>query len=728
MSIVFHEAEKTFQINTEDTSYLMAVIDNKYLGHVYYGRKMEDYRGNHLLRTEMVPFVPSVNKRDKVAFADFFPTEYSTWGVGDYRESCLNIRNSDGYMGCELFYDSYRIFDGKPELEGLPSTFCGNTGGQTLEITCVDPVLNIRVILRYSIFDDVDVIARSAEIINDSTKTLHIEKMLSACLDMDNEDYEMLTLNGSWARERRIVRRPVACGRQSAASLRGMSSHQEQPFMALVSPGTNQTMGEVYAMHFVYSGNFMALTELGQYVNIRMVMGINPEGFDWILDPGAHFQAPEVILTYSCEGLGRMSRTLHDTYRNHLIRSPYVFKERPILINNWEATYFDFDSEKLIEIAREAKKYGIEMLVMDDGWFGNRNDDNSSLGDWYVNEEKIQGGLKKLVDDVRSEGLLFGIWFEPEMISPDSDLYRAHPEWAIAIPGREASMGRCQYVLDLSRPEVVEYAYESVASILRSADISYVKWDVNRSITDVGSTYLDKEHQGELLHRYILGVYQMQERLVNEFPDLLLENCAGGGGRFDPGMLYYSPQIWCSDDTDAIERLAIQEGTAMLYPLSAIGAHISDCPNHIVGRRTPFLTRGHIAMTGTFGYELDITKISAADRAEIRRQTEEYHEIHWLIREGDYYRIASYQDNYFYGCWQVVAKDKSESLVSYIQVLAEPNRKSRKIKLQGLEPHAQYRLVGTQKVYSGEILMNGGFIVAREFGDFICNVYHFKKQ
>ncbi len=727
MSIVYHEAEKIFQINTLRTSYLIAIIDDKYLGHVYYGRRMDDFKGAYLLRTSEVPYVPSENKRDKAAFADRFFYEYPTWGVGDYRESCLNVRNSDGYMGCELFYDSHRIYEGKPKLEGLPATFCNESGGQTLEITCVDPVLSIRVILRYSIFNDSDIIARSVEIINDSLETLHIEKILSACLDMDNEDYELLMLNGSWARERHISRRSLAYGRHGLASLRGMSSHQEQPFMALISPGTNQSMGEVYAMHFVYSGNFMALTEIGQYDNVRMVMGINPEGFNWVLDAGMHFQAPEVLLNYSAEGLCRMTHTFHDVYRGHLIRSPYLYKPRPILINNWEATYFDFDSDKLIEIAREAKKHGIEMLVMDDGWFGRRNDDNSSLGDWYANEQKIKGGITKLADDIRHEGLLFGIWFEPEMVSPDSDLYRAHPEWAIAIPGREATQGRSQYVLDLSRPEVVDYAYESVASILRSADISYVKWDVNRPICDVGSTYLDRDHQGELMHRYILGVYEMQERLVTEFPDLLLENCAGGGGRFDPGMLYYSPQIWCSDNTDAIERLAIQEGTAMLYPLSTIGAHISDSPNHIVGRKTPFLTRGHVALSGTFGYELDITRISPADRAEIRRQTDRYRELHWIVREGDYYRVASYQENHLYDCWQMVSKNKSDVLMIFVQVLSEPNRRSYKLKLPGLDPKGQYRLVGTQDVYSGEMLMYGGFVIQREHGDFISNVYHFRK-
>ncbi|MCI6017883.1 MAG: alpha-galactosidase [Clostridiales bacterium] len=727
MDIIFHQKEKIFQINTENTSYLMAVADERYLGHLYYGKRMEDYHGFYLLRTEEKPFVPSINLREKSAFLDAFPQEYSTWGVGDYRESCLNVRNSDGCLGCELLFDSYRIIDGKPALKGLPATFCGESKGKTLEITCVDPVLSLKVILRYSIFEDSDAIARSAEIINESGQILHIEKALSACLDMDNEAFDMITLNGSWGRERRIVRRPASLGRQSAASVRGESSHQEHPFMALVTPGTDQTQGEVYAMHFVYSGNFMAMTEVTQFDSLRMVMGIHPDNFDWELKPGNHFQTPEVIMVYSDEGLGKMTRTYHDVYRNHLIRSPYLHRPRPILINNWEATYFDFDSDKLLDIAREAKKAGIEMLVMDDGWFGHRDNDDSSLGDWFVNENKIKGGLKKLVDDVQSEGLLFGLWFEPEMISPDSLLYKKHPEWVISIPGRVPTQIRCQYVLDLSRPEVVDYAYEAVASILRSADISYVKWDMNRQLCDIGSTYLNRKNQGELLHRYTLGVYKMQERLITEFPNLLLENCSGGGARFDPGMLYYSPQIWCSDDTDAIERLAIQEGTALVYPLSVMGAHVSDCPNHAVGRVTPFATRGHVALAGTFGYELDITKISDEDRAQVKLQTAMYHQYNDLIREGDYFRIASWQENHLYDCWQVVSKQKDETLVTYVQVLSQPNFRSRKIKLAGLDPKGVYKLEDTGKIYSGEMLMNAGFLIQRKMGDFISDLYHFKQ-
>ena len=506
--------------------------------------------------------------------------------------------------------------------------------------------------------------------------------------------------------------------KQSEGSVLGESSHQDNPYLALAERGATQERGTVYGFHFVYSGNFLAQVEKSQFDSLRVQLGIHPQEFCWKLEQGQTFYAPEAVQTCTREGLGGMSRTLHDLYRKHLLRSPYRNKKRPILINNWEATYFDFDTEKLLAIAREAKRCGIEMLVMDDGWFGRRNDDNTSLGDWQVNEEKLPGGLKRLADEVNKIGLKFGIWFEPEMISPDSELYRSHPDWAIALPGRKPCRARNQYVLDLSRPEVTEYVYEAVASVLRSADIAYVKWDMNRQLTDLGSAFLEKDRQGELMHRYVLAVYALQERLLAEFPELLLENCSGGGARFDPGMLYYSPQIWCSDDTDAIERLAIQEGTALLYPLSAIGAHVSDCPNHTVGRITPFATRGHVALAGTFGYELDITAIGEEERKMIPEQVALYYRYNDLVREGDYYRIASYRENHSYDCYAVVAKDRSEALVTYVQVLNRANCRSRRIRIPGLAPEKRYRIEGQEAVYYGDTLQNAGIFAPPLRGDF----------
>lgn len=477
-------------------------------------------------------------------------------------------------------------------------------------------------------------------------------------------------------------------------------------------------------MHFVYSGNFFAQAEKNQFDTVRAVMGINPKDFCWKLGEGESFQTPEAVLVYSSEGIDGMTTSLHKLYRKHLIRGEYRNKKRPILINNWEATYFDFNTEKLLQIAKQASELGIEMLVMDDGWFGKRNDDNTSLGDWDVNEEKLEGGLKHLVDEVNRLGMKFGIWFEPEMISPDSELYRAHPDWAIAVPGREPGRARNQYVLDLSRKEVREHTYESIAKILRSANIEYVKWDMNRPLSDIGSVKLEADRQGELFHRYVLGVYELQERLITEFPHLLLENCSGGGARFDPGMLYYSPQIWCSDDADAIERLSIQEGTAMIYPLSTMGAHVSDCPNHTVGRVTPFETRGYVALAGTFGYELDVTKIPQEDREQIPEQIKMYHKYNDLVREGEYYRIASYSVNKEYDCYMVVSEDQREALVTFVQVLNRPNWKSRRIKLKGLSAELDYAVEGEGEVYAGDTLMNAGILIENPWGDFKGKLIH----
>lgn len=727
MAIRANETKRIFKLDTENTSYLIGITEEGYVGHIYYGDYLEEDDAYYLLRVDEPPFTPSVNGREKSSFLDSFPMEYPTGGIGDYRESCLNIRNEDGCMGCELFYDSYRIAKGKPKLEGLPASFGSEEEVATLEITCVDPILGARVILSYSVFEKEDIITRSAKIVNEGSQSLQLEKVYSACLDMDNENFEMVTLHGSWARERHIQRRPICYGKQLVSSAKGESGHQEHPFIALVTPETTQETGRVYGAHFVYSGNFIGQAELTQFDSTRMVMGINPEEFCWTLNSGESFQAPEVVLVYSGEGLGKMTRSLHDFYRGHMIRSPYKNKQRPILINNWEATYFDFDTDKLLNIAKEAKKDGIEMLVMDDGWFGKRNSDDCSLGDWTVNEDKIKGGLNNLVDKVNEIGLKFGIWLEPEMISPDSELYRKHPEWAIHIKGRAATQSRQQYVLDLSNPEVIDYIYESVARILRSANIEYVKWDMNRQLSDLGSAYLDRTRQRELFHRYTLGVYQLQERLLRKFPDLLLENCSGGGARFDPGMLYYSPQIWCSDDTDAVERLEIQEGTAMLYPLSTIGAHVSDCPNHSVGRTTPFETRGNAALAGTFGYELDITRIPEEDRKQIPGQVAKYHRYNDLIREGDYYRIMSFSENHHYDCYMIVSKDQEEALMTYVQVRGVPNSHSRKARLPGLDPKATYRLEGTGEIYRGDTLARGGYLVKNMWGDAVSALYHFIK-
>lgn len=725
MAAVFLEEEKIFKLDTRNTTYVIAVVDDEqFLGHVYYGKKLKEVHLDGLLRIHENPFVPSRNNRDRVSFLDSFPMEYPAHGLGDYRESCINIRTEKGNVGLALSYVSHKITEGKDGLEGLPASF-GKAGEcETLKILCEDKVTGLQVILQYGIFDEADVITRSIKVVNTGKEDLYLTKVYSACLDMDNKDFEAISLHGSWARERQIETVPVSHGKYSVESIRGESSHQDHPFLALKTKNADQENGEVYAMHFVYSGNFKAQVQSDQFDQVRMTMGIHPEDFTWKLKEGESFQAPETVLVYSAQGLGQMTRIFHDFYRNHLIRSEYKNQKRPILINNWEATYFDFDTDKLIAIAKQASALGIEMLVMDDGWFGNRCDDNRALGDWFVNEEKLKGGLEYLVDEVNKLGMKFGIWFEPEMISPDSDLYRAHPDYAIAIPGREPSLCRNQYVLDLTRKEVRDYAYECVAKILRSANIEYVKWDMNRQLSDIGSLELPADQMGELYHRYVLAVYEMQERMMTEFPHLLLENCSGGGARFDPGMLYYSPQIWCSDDTDAIERLKIQEGTALIYPLSTMGAHVSDCPNHTVGRVTPFETRGYVALAGTFGYELDVTKIPESDREQIPAQVAMYHKYNDLVREGDYYRIASYAENHYFDCYGVVSKDKKEALYTYVQVLNRPNYHSRRIYLKGLAAEKYYVIEGEDGTWSGEQLMNAGLLVQNPFGDFKGKLIH----
>ncbi|MEZ3505601.1 MAG: alpha-galactosidase [Lachnospiraceae bacterium] len=736
MQIGYHEKNRVFKIDTEHTSYCIGIVDEEnFLGHIYYGRKLAEDDLVYLMRTDEAPYVPSRNNRERTSFLDTFPMEYTGHGLGDYREGTLTVKTLKGHTAVSLSYVSHRIYNGKEALAGLPATFAQEDACKTLEITCEDPVLHLQVVLSYSIFADSDAIARSVRIVNQSAEAVYLTKVLSACIDMDNEDYEMITLHGSWGRERIIQTRPVMRGKQGVSSVRGESSHQEHPFMAWKSRTTTEETGEIYAMHFVYSGNFMAQIEMSQFGSMRALMGIHPQDFSWKLEPGDSFQAPEVICVYSAEGIGGMTRTFHDLYRTHLIRGEYRNKKRPILINNWEATYFDFDTDKLLAIAKEASALGIEMLVMDDGWFGCRNDDNTSLGDWQVNEDKLKGGLKYLVDEVNKLGMKFGIWLEPEMISPDSNLYREHPDWAFAVPGRTGSLARNQYVLDLTRQEVRDYVYEMIAAVLRSSNIEYVKWDMNRQLSDMGSCGFPADRQGELYHRQVLAVYELQDRMTKEFPYLLLENCSAGGARFDPGMLYYSPQIWCSDDTDAVERLSIQAGTAMIYPLSTMGAHVSDCPNHALGRTTPFETRGYVALAGTFGYELDVTKIAKEEQGKIPDQVAMYHKYNDLVREGDYYRIAHYAENHYYDCFEVVAKDKSEALVTYIQVLNRPNFHSRRIRIPGLDKTACYVIENAQDwpeiaqtEYHGDTLHYAGINIPVLNGDFQGRLIHLVRK
>ncbi len=721
MGITYNEKEKVFKLDTAKTSYILGVTDEPgHVVHIYYGKKL---RGG----SSPTP-MPGIDKKNKHWFFDGAWLEYPTAGVGDFREHCIEVKTEDGCNTFEPLYLSHKIYKGKPELEGLPATFAEENNCMTLELVMKDKLIGLEVTMIYSAFEDVDVITRSVRVRNTSGKVIRLTKVLSACLDLNNEDFEAVTLHGSWGRERHIQRRKVGHGRQGVSSERGVSGHQDHPFAALVTPGTNQTLGEVFAMNLVYSGNYEIRYELTQHDSIRMVAGISPYNFEWKLRHGEIFTAPEVVMVYSCEGLGGMTRNFHDLYRNHLIRGKYRNKKRPILINNWEATYFDFDTDKLLSIAKQASELGIEMLVVDDGWFGNRFDDNRALGDWVVNEDKIKGGLNYLVSEVNKLGMKFGMWFEPEMICPESDIYRAHPDWAIEIPGRDPVRCRNQYVADITRKEVRDYIYDSIAKVLRSANVEYVKWDMNRPLSDLYTAGLPADRQGEIYHRFVLAMYEMQGRLISEFPDILLENCSSGGGRYDPGMLYFSPQIWCSDNADAIERLYIHEGTALIYPLSTMGAHVTDCPNHSNGRTTPFDTRGKIALAGTFGYELDVTKISEEERDQIPGQVKMYHRYNDLVREGDYYRIASFRENNWYDCYMVVSKDKKEALVTYVQVLSVAAHGMPAVKLQGLDESITYHVDELDRDINGDVLMNVGLPVNGEFGDFKASLYHLVSQ
>lgn len=727
MAIVIEKDDRLFTLCTKNSMYQMKADDKGILLHTYYGRKTDICDYSYLIQRRDHGFSgnPDEAAGDRTYSTDTLPQEYSSFGSGDYRESALDIRYDNGTRTLGLRYEGYEIIKGKYSIPGLPAMYADENEAETLVITLRDDVQEVRVKLYYGVVEDLDVITRSVSVENHGKAPVQLERVMSLCLDQPYGDWDWMTFYGKHEMERQLSRTPIHHGVQSVGSLRGASSHQYNPFVMLADKNATETSGECYGFSLLYSGNFLAAAEKDQFDQTRLIMGIHPGNFEFLLREGEIFHAPEVMMVYSAEGFEKMSNCYHKAVREHVCRGRFKLERRPVLINNWEGTYFDFTGEKLLEMAKEAASCGVELFVMDDGWFGKRDDDNSGLGDWQVNEKKLGCTLSELAERIHGLGMKFGIWYEPECVSEDSDLYRAHPDWAIQIQGREATQSRNQYVLDFSRPEVRDYAYECVASVLRSANIAYVKWDMNRQLSDLGSSYLPKERQQELFHRYVLGVYELQERLVTEFPDLLLENCSGGGARFDPGMLYYSPQIWCSDNTDAVERLMIQEGSALIYPLSVIGAHVSDCPNHSVGRVTPFETRGHVALAGTFGYELDITKIPEEDRALIPEQTATYNKYRHLIQQGEYYRIASYRENHKYDCWALSSQDKKEVLVTYVQVLGVPNSHSRKVFLRGFDPKVTYRLEGTEETYTGEMLMKGGFLMKDFWGDFKSRLYHF---
>ena len=728
MSINYNENLKTFHLKTKNTSYILKMLETGHISHLYLGRKLKADNLEYFFRRRCFGSFCADTDNISGFQLELIPQECPTFGATDLRSPSLEFQYEDGTSATDLRYKSHRIYEGKQRLSGLPAVYAESEEEATsLEITLVDSLKNLEVILTYNVFEDFDAITRSLKIVNNSDEKINIERVLSANVDFTTDEFDFIQLSGSWGRERHILRNPLRSGSQAIESRRGASSHAQNPFMALCSKDANEEYGDVYGFNLVYSGNFLANVEVDMYRNARAQIGINPFDFKWLLESKEEFQAPEVVLVYSSKGLNGMSQIYHNLYRKRLCRGNYRDKVRPILINNWEATYFDFNEVKIKEIAKEASKLGMELFVLDDGWFGNRNDDKSSLGDWFVNEGKLKGGLSKLAKDINNMGLKFGLWFEPEMISPISKLYEKHPNWCIHIPGRTRSQARSQLILDLSRKEVCDYIIESVSKILESANISYVKWDMNRNMTEVGSLELTSERQRETAHRYILGLYRVMEEITSRFPNVLFESCSGGGGRFDPGMLYYMPQTWTSDDTDAIERLKIQFGTSMVYPPISMGCHVSAVPNHQANRTTPLETRGVSAMAGNFGYELDITKLSEEEKEELKEQISLYKEIRETVQFGTLYRLKSpFNSNEV--AWMMISEDKNEVVVSYVRQWALVNESFSNLKLTALDKDSEYEIIGEDTILSGDELMYIGLNIPELYGDYVSKLWKLKKK
>ena len=716
MGIVYSKSDRTFTIQTKNTTYQMQVDPYGFLLHLYYGKKTDGSCMDYLLTYYDRGFSgnPFDAGDDRTYSMDALPQEYPSYGTGDYRSTALIVENADGSTACDLRYRSHHIFNGKYKIPGLPAVYADETESQTLEIVMEDAVTGVEVTLQYGVLPDYDVITRSEKIVYRGEGKICIRKAQSACLDL-------LTFYGRHAMERTMQREPVTHGSHVIGSVRGTSSHQYNPMMILADENTTDQYGNCYAMSFVYSGNFKGETLKDQFGQTRALMGLQDEMFSYPLAGGETFYTPEVLLTFSGSGMNLLSQNLHRCIRQHICRGKYKESVRPVLVNSWEASYFDFDGDTLYELAKEAKYAGIDMLVLDDGWFGKRDDDNSGLGDWFVNEKKLGGTLGDLIKKINDLGVKFGIWVEPEMISEDSDLYREHPDWALTIPGRNPVHARNQLVLDFSRKEVVDHIFDQICKVLDQGNIEYVKWDMNRSLMDVFSR--GTEDQGRVMYDYVLGLYDFLERIVTRYPDLLIEGCSGGGGRFDAGMMYYTPQIWCSDNTDALDRLQIQYGTSFGYPVSAVGSHVSAVPNHQTGRITSLHTRGVVAMAGTFGYELNLGKLSEEEKQEIRLQVEEYRKFAPLIQTGLYYRLSD-PAREEYAAWAFVSEDQKEVLLNVVLQEIHGNMTVNYVKLQGLKCSAIYRDTETGKIYNGAALMEAGIPMPVEMGEFKAYQMH----
>ncbi|MFZ3591121.1 alpha-galactosidase [Bacillus sp. DJP31] len=736
MYIHINDQNKQFHLTNGKISYLFQVLKNGSLGQLYFGKAIRHKDDFSHFQVNTIPTAASCHfYQDDPAFSlETTRQEFPIAGKGDFREAAIELETSDGRIGNEFTYQEYEVIKGKPDLKGLPATYANEQEATTLCITLEDSKIGASVLLSYTIFHHYPVISRHVAIKNLNDNTLFIKKIMSASIDLPDADFKMVHLSGTWSRERHIKERQLVQGISSISSIRGASSHHDNPFIALKRQATTEHENEVYGFNFVYSSNFLAQVQVDHYETTRVMMGIHPHQFRWKLSNLESFQTPEVVMVYSNEGLNGMSQAYHELYRHHLIRDPWKKEDRPILLNNWEATYFNFTEEKLVNIAKSAKELGVELFVLDDGWFGKRNDDTTSLGDWFENEAKLPNGLESLAEKLKQLDMKFGLWFEPEMINPVSELYTKHPNWAVGRQGEHIVYGRNQLVLDFSRREVVDYMYDKMAGIIRKTNLSYIKWDMNRNITDAYSAALPMDQQGEFSHRYILGVYDLYERLTHEFPNVLVESCAGGGGRFDSGLLYYAAQAWTSDDTDAVERLKIQYGTSLVYPIYSMGSHVSAVPNHQTLRKTPIETRANTAYFGTFGYELNPLELSEDEREVIKLQIQFYKNIRHLVRDGEFYRLQSpFESNET--AWMIVSKDKKEALVGWYKVLATANPKKQQVLLlKGLNEDQLYEVNGEGCYYGDELVYRGlplptefngvNASLAKRAGDYQSAVFH----
>ena len=738
MSIVFHPQSRTFHLYNACISYIFKVLPSGHLGQLYCGKALRDRPDfDHLFETAPRAMAACFFDDDTAYSLEHIRQEYAVCGAGDTRLPALDARMADGSRLLDLQYQSHAVTPGKPPIEGLPATYTEQDDeADTLTVTLADPLAGVTVTLFYTVFAQLPAIARHAEIACTGENPVSLDRAMSLCLDLPDSDYEMVELTGAWARERHVATRPLAEGVQAVYSLRGHSSHQFNPFLALKRPDCGEMHGEVYGFSLVYSGNFLAQADVDPYHVTRVTMGIHPQNFSWTLRPGETFATPEAVMVYSDRGLNGMSQAFHTLYRSRLARGVWRDAVRPVLVNNWEATYFDFNEEKLLALATEARALGIELFVLDDGWFRNRSSDETGLGDWEVDTAKLPGGLKGFGEKLNAMGLQFGLWIEPEMVNPGTRLWQEHPDWVLHQPGRRPLPSRHQYVLDCSNPAVVDYLYDRLTALLDGAPVGYIKWDMNRSISDAFSCAAGPEGQGAVLHRYILGVYRLYQRLIDRFPRILFESCSSGGARFDPGMLYYAPQCWASDDTDAVERLKIQYGTSFVYPVSSMGAHVAAVPNHQLGRVTSLTTRANVAFFGAFGYEMDLTRLPPRGRELVSRQVAFFKQYRRLLQFGAFWRLQSpFAHNE--AAWMTVSPDQETALVGDYLVLQQANAGYRRIRLAGLAPDRLYRVTplgsgaepcGPAYTAGGDELMQAGLVTTGDSrmqhdGDFVSRLY-----